>query len=275
MRRPALPLRHHHGYAAVLLRGLPTSKINPVQEFLPRRAVRTAIQPRSTGFEPAEVLRGFTPLVPRVHLPVSLAGPAPSGGSGASRRCRGCSPPDPANSPCPATPCFCRPAATGRRRGSHTRTRIISASWRTVFHLHSVTWRLVAHPAVLARQVRQQPEPHRTRRRGSTRANRPAIRPIRPSNAPCQRAGLRCDLQSPRDLLSSRTGDQRWPQPCDLRHAHIYAQPPAFQRTRKKEALGARVVIMSPAACGSPARPGVPHQAGWANQPMLRASQGG
>jgi hypothetical protein len=119
-----LPLRHRHGYAAVLLRGLPTGKINPIQEFLPRRAVRTAIQPRSTGFELAEVLRGFTPLVPRVHLPVSLAGPAPSGSSGASRRCRGCSPPDPADSPNPATPCFCRPAATGRRCGSHTRTRI-------------------------------------------------------------------------------------------------------------------------------------------------------
>jgi hypothetical protein len=85
-----LPLRHRHGYAAVLHRGLPTGKINPIQEFPPEWAVRTAIQPRSTGFELAEVLRGFTPLVPRVHLPVSLAGPTPSGSAGASRRCRGC-----------------------------------------------------------------------------------------------------------------------------------------------------------------------------------------
>ncbi|WUK26465.1 IS630 family transposase [Streptomyces sp. NBC_00371] len=106
--------------------------------------MRTAIQPRSTGFELAEVLRGFTPLVPRVHLPVSLAGPAPSGSSGASRRCRGCSPPDPADSPDPATPCFCRPAATGRRCGSHTRTRITAPRGARPFtsaRSHSASWR--------------------------------------------------------------------------------------------------------------------------------------
>jgi hypothetical protein len=93
---------------------------------VPARMGRCA--PRSSpdppDFELAEVLRGFTPLVPRVHLPVSLAGPTPSGSTGASRRCRGCSPPDPADSPGLAAPCFCRPAATGRRCGSHTRTRI-------------------------------------------------------------------------------------------------------------------------------------------------------
>jgi hypothetical protein len=123
-RHPALPLRHRHGYAAVLHRGLPTGKINPIQEFPPMRAVRTAIQPRSTGFELVEVLRGFTPLVPRVHLPVSLAGPAPSGSAGASRRCRGCFPPGPVVSPGPAAPSFYRSAATDRRRGLPTRTRI-------------------------------------------------------------------------------------------------------------------------------------------------------
>jgi hypothetical protein len=140
-----LPLRHRHGYAAALHHGLPTGKINPTQEFPPTRTVRTAIQPRSTGFELAEVLRGFTPLVPRVHLPVSLAGPAPSGSTGTSRRCWGCSPPDPAVSPNPAAPSFNRPAATGRRHGSHTRARSHSASWRTVFHLHSINKRLTAH----------------------------------------------------------------------------------------------------------------------------------
>ncbi|MGC0423539.1 hypothetical protein ABIA38_009088 [Embleya sp. AB8] len=35
-------------------------------------------------------LRSVQPLVPRVHLPLSLAGPAPSGDTGPSRRCRGC-----------------------------------------------------------------------------------------------------------------------------------------------------------------------------------------
>src|SRR5690349_20607958 len=42
-------------------------------------------------------------LVPLVHLLVSLAGPAPSGSAGASRRCQGCFPPSPAppGSDCP------------------------------------------------------------------------------------------------------------------------------------------------------------------------------
>jgi len=139
VRRPALPRRFRHGYAAVLHRGLPTGKINPAQEFPTRNEgrVRTAIQPRSTGFELAEVLRCFKPLVPLVHLPVWLAGPAPSGSSGASRRCRGCSPPDPVVSPDPAAPSFNHFAATEQWCGSHTHTRTHSASWRTVSHLHS------------------------------------------------------------------------------------------------------------------------------------------
>ena len=40
-------------------------------------------------------LRGFLPLVPRVHLSVSLAGPTPSDSAGASRRCQGCFHPSP------------------------------------------------------------------------------------------------------------------------------------------------------------------------------------
>jgi len=144
------PLRHRHGYAAVLHRGLPTGKINPIQEFPPTRAVRTATQPRSTGFELAEVLRGFTPLVPRVHLPVSLAGPTPSGSAGASRRCRGCSPPDPVVSPDPAAPSFDRSAARGTTaRASHPRTDH-SASWRTVSHPHSTQQRLTAHGCAMS-----------------------------------------------------------------------------------------------------------------------------
>lgn len=49
------------------------------------------------------VLRGVQPLVPRVHLPISLVGPDPSGSAGSSRRCRGCLPPSPASpgSGCP------------------------------------------------------------------------------------------------------------------------------------------------------------------------------
>ena len=72
-----MPLRPRHGYAADLHRGLPTSAIKPAKEFPARHhgQVRTANQPISTGFELAVLLRGFTPLVPHVHLLVSLAEP--------------------------------------------------------------------------------------------------------------------------------------------------------------------------------------------------------
>jgi hypothetical protein len=141
-----LPLRHRHGYAAALHHGLPTGKINPIQEFPPtwdgaHRDPAQIHRVRAGGGLEGLYNAGSS----RVHLPVSLAGPAPSGSTGTSRRCRGCSPPDPADSPNPATPSFNRPAATERRRGSHTRTRSHSASWRTVSHLHSINKRLTAH----------------------------------------------------------------------------------------------------------------------------------
>jgi hypothetical protein len=99
--------------------------------------VRAAIQPLSTGFELADYrLRGVMPLVPRVHLPVLLAGPAPSGRPGASRRCRGCLPPSPASpgSGCPQLP---HAAATTSGRRSLTPTRFRSASWRSASAAHS------------------------------------------------------------------------------------------------------------------------------------------
>jgi hypothetical protein len=98
--------------------------------------VRAAIQPLSTGFELADYrLRGVMPLVPRVHLPVLLAGPAPSGRPGASRRCRGCLPPSPASpgSGCPQLP---HAAATTSGRRSLTSTRFRSASWRSASPVH-------------------------------------------------------------------------------------------------------------------------------------------
>jgi hypothetical protein len=98
-------LRHRHGYAAGFHRGLPASDLKPAREFPARHEerVRTAIQPISTGLELAGNLRSVTALVPLVHLPVSLAGPGPSGSAGPSRRCRGCLPSFPAfpGSDCP------------------------------------------------------------------------------------------------------------------------------------------------------------------------------
>src|ERR1039457_3730570 len=49
--------------------------------------------PRSTLFPYTTLFRGVTQPVPRVYLPVSLTAPAPSGSTGPSRLCRGCSRP--------------------------------------------------------------------------------------------------------------------------------------------------------------------------------------
>jgi hypothetical protein len=88
-----------------------------------------AVRPASTRFEPALRLEGLRSSVPRVHLPVLLAGPGLSGGANPSRRCRGCFPPSPAP-PGSGCPQLHRPAATGRR-------------WASSSHL--VKRRLVAH----------------------------------------------------------------------------------------------------------------------------------
>ena len=71
----------------------PGRRHQPAKEF-PARPSRSGArcnpapicQVRAGGL----LLRGFLPLVPRVHLSVSLAGPAPSDSAGASRRCQGC-----------------------------------------------------------------------------------------------------------------------------------------------------------------------------------------
>jgi hypothetical protein len=83
----------------------------------------TADRPSSTRLEPASRLRSFTHWVKlRLHLPVSLAGPGPSGGTDPSRRCRGCSHP-PLRPQVQAAPSFKWPAATGQRWSPFTSTR--------------------------------------------------------------------------------------------------------------------------------------------------------
>ena len=69
-------------------------------------------------------------LVPLVLLSVTLAGPAPSGSTGTSRLCRGCSHPH-RHLPARAAPSFTALLRQGRRSRSLTSTRIISASRRT------------------------------------------------------------------------------------------------------------------------------------------------
>ena len=66
-----MPLRHRHGYAADIHRGLRTDDLNRFQEF-PTTTwwVRAANQPRSVRFELDGGLRSVQTLVSHVHRPV-------------------------------------------------------------------------------------------------------------------------------------------------------------------------------------------------------------
>ena len=128
-RRPALPRQHRHGYAAGLHRGLPTGELAGFGVDPTLGSSRAAHRPISTRLEPASSFTGCRTLVSRVHLLTWLAGPAPSGSTGTSRRCRGCFPPSPA-SPGSGCPPLHQAAATAQQRPLTT-TDTLGASWRT------------------------------------------------------------------------------------------------------------------------------------------------
>jgi hypothetical protein len=79
-------------------------------------------QPTSTRFRAGRALRGFTPSVPHVLLSIPLTGPTPSGSTGTSRLCQGCSRPPRHLPDQPALSSY-RIAATTRRRRSPTSTQ--------------------------------------------------------------------------------------------------------------------------------------------------------
>jgi hypothetical protein len=109
VRRPALPLRYRHGYAADIHRGLPAGNHMATKEFSTTRRqwMRTATSPYPPDLSWWAV-KGRQSLVSHVHLPVSLTGPASSGSADTSRRCQGCSHP-PRHLPDQAAPSFTRP----------------------------------------------------------------------------------------------------------------------------------------------------------------------
>jgi hypothetical protein len=90
-----------------------------------------ADRPTSTRLEPACRLRSFTHWFKlRLHLPISLAGPRPSGGADPSRHCQGCSHPSPASpgSGCPQLQSACCDRPTVESFHHHPAQ---GASWRT------------------------------------------------------------------------------------------------------------------------------------------------
>ena len=78
--------------------------------------MRTATQPRSTGFRAGAFSRGVTRPVPLVYLPALLTAPGPSGSAGPSRLRRGCSRP-PRRSPAQAASSFTPPLRRQRDQG--------------------------------------------------------------------------------------------------------------------------------------------------------------
>ena len=132
VRCPAMPLRPRHTYAAGLRCGLPVDDMQSTREFPTHTGGCAPLpSPDPPGSSWWADLSGLMALVPHVHLLVSLAGPTPSDGAGASRRCRGCLPPFPA-SPRSGCPQLQQAAATAHRKRSLTSPRSESASWRSI-----------------------------------------------------------------------------------------------------------------------------------------------
>ena len=130
-RSPTLSLRHRHGYPVALHRGLPVSIHMPTSKFPAEPSDGYAPHPAHIHqIGAGEPLRDVVTLVPRVLLFVTLAEPTPSGSTGASRLCQGCSHPF-RHLPEQAALSFTALLRHGQRRRSLTPTQIVSASRRT------------------------------------------------------------------------------------------------------------------------------------------------
>jgi hypothetical protein len=132
VRHPAVPLRHRQR-----LRRSPSpwppdpDRKDPIgsSPSVHDGQIRAATQPTSAGLELVRPSRGVTTPVPHVYLPVSLTTPGPSGSTGPTRLCRGCSHP-PRRPPDRIASSFTPPL---RRQGdgrSFTSIRNTRASWR-------------------------------------------------------------------------------------------------------------------------------------------------
>ena len=95
-RSPTLSLRHRHSYPAALHRGLPGEHPHAHPRVPHPTNAGNGCAPHPAHIRQigaGEPLRDVVTLVPRVLLFVTLAEPTPSGSTGMSRLCQGCSHP--------------------------------------------------------------------------------------------------------------------------------------------------------------------------------------
>ena len=126
-----------HGYAAGLPRGLPTGIRNRLRSRPPTSGGRALLTgPYPPGWSRRREYGAFPAGSQlRLHLPVSLAGPGPSGGADPSRRCRGCS----------------HPRLRPQARAAPSFKGLLRQAHGGVLSPPPGTWRLVAHPNVTSR----------------------------------------------------------------------------------------------------------------------------
>ena len=119
----------------------------PDREFSTRHEerIRTANPAHIHRIRAGARSRGVTTPVSLVDLPVSLTGPGPSGSTGPTRLCRGCSH-LPRQPPVPAASSFTRPLRRPSDGGLSPPSEQSSASWRNP---GSRAWRLNACPGSL------------------------------------------------------------------------------------------------------------------------------
>jgi hypothetical protein len=99
-------------------------------------------------------VKGRQTLIPRVHLPVSLTGPAPFGSTDLSRRCQGCSHPHrrlPGQAALSFNQPLRRPAGAGLSPPLDFRRLVAHTDLRPVLHVH--------HLPIIIRRVRFHPSP--------------------------------------------------------------------------------------------------------------------
>ena len=149
-RSPTMPLRHRCGYAAAFPRSLPSSSCPPPREF-PATLTRGRCAPHPAQIHQVRAgaaSRGCHTPVPHVLLSVTLAGPRPSGSTGPSRLCQGCSHP-PRHHPVQAAPSFTALLRQDQRRRSLTSPRTTTphgAPTTYGTHVPRCFWRRVFRP---------------------------------------------------------------------------------------------------------------------------------